>query len=194
MASHQEIITLIIAYTCVGVFVATSIITVLSLINVLKIDPAAKNRLFAILIVEVIVIGVGTFSGFMKFDTKSLSDKVESLALSEKNLESIAKSPDSNIKPRLFLHIAEESQRGQANDLIRKLSSDNFLTVPGIQKVDKSPTTNELRYFHTNEEGEVQKIAGSLAEKGIQVVIKYVHGYENSDKVKPKTYELWMAP
>jgi len=186
MNAHQEIITLIIAYTCAGVFVATSVITVLSIINVIKIEQKAKNKLFAVLVVEILAIGVGTFAGFLNFSTKPVSDKMETLTIVEK-------SARSDVKIRVFFHIADESQRGLANSLAKKISSDGSLVVPVIQKVDKTPPSNELRFFRKSEEEEANKIASKISENGVKVTLKYVAGYENSDKVRLGTYELWVS-
>ncbi|OQX27546.1 MAG: hypothetical protein BWK80_04735 [Desulfobacteraceae bacterium IS3] len=191
--AHQEIMTLIIGYTCVGVFVATSFITVLSLVNVIKIEHKAKNKLFAVLVVEILTIGVGTFAGFL--NPKPLSDKVESLEIVNNGYSSVIENPGSKFKPRVFFHITDESQRGLANGLAKKISSDGSLVVPGIQKVDKSksPPSNELRFFRKSEEEEANKIALKISESGVKVTLRYVAGYENSDKVRAGTYELWIS-
>ncbi len=58
-----DTIRLVIAWTCVGVFVATAIITVLALVGVIRLpDPKYLNRLFTIIIVAV----VGTCASFFK--------------------------------------------------------------------------------------------------------------------------------
>lgn len=60
--NHQEIMTLIIAYTCVGIFVATSCITIFSLVGILRVEAKTRSKLYAILIFEVVAIGTGVFS------------------------------------------------------------------------------------------------------------------------------------
>jgi tetratricopeptide (TPR) repeat protein len=56
-------IVLVILWTCVGVFIATSLITLLGLIGVIKLPKKYMNILFSALIVEIVGIGVGIFSG-----------------------------------------------------------------------------------------------------------------------------------
>ena len=56
-------IVLVILWTCVGLFIATSIISVFGLVNIIKIDKKYMNALFASIILEVAAIGIGIFSG-----------------------------------------------------------------------------------------------------------------------------------
>jgi hypothetical protein len=62
-----DTIRLVIAWTCVGVFVATAIITVLALVGLMKLpDPKYLNRLFAIIIVAVVGTCASFFKDFLK--------------------------------------------------------------------------------------------------------------------------------
>ncbi len=56
-------IVLVIMWTCVGVFISTAIITLLGLVNIIKIEKKYMNALFTALILEVTAIGGGIFSG-----------------------------------------------------------------------------------------------------------------------------------
>lgn len=71
-----KLIILIIAFTCVGVFIATAIASVLDLFNCLKLAPDIRKKLHAILLVEIVGISVGTFSGFL--NPQTIVHKVES--------------------------------------------------------------------------------------------------------------------
>ena len=57
---------LVIQWTCVGVFVMTAVITLLAITNIIKLaDKKYRDRLFGLLIVEVVAACVGFFvSGF----------------------------------------------------------------------------------------------------------------------------------
>ena len=58
-----DTIRLVIAWTCVGVFVASALITILALLGVIRLpDPKYLNRLFTVIIVAI----VGTCAGFFK--------------------------------------------------------------------------------------------------------------------------------
>ncbi len=60
-------INLVIAWTCVGVFIATAILTLLALTKVIELAHRKYlDRLFAILIVEIVTIGVGVFAGYVQ--------------------------------------------------------------------------------------------------------------------------------
>jgi hypothetical protein len=56
----------ILIWTCVAVFITTSIITLLGIINVLKIEKPFLNKLFYSLIIEIVAIVVFTFSEYLK--------------------------------------------------------------------------------------------------------------------------------
>lgn len=56
-------IILVILWTCVGVFIATSIVTLLGLLGIVDLPKKYMNALFTALIIEVVAVGVGIFSG-----------------------------------------------------------------------------------------------------------------------------------
>ncbi len=63
----MEMMQLVIAWTCVGVFVATCVITLLALVGVIKLaDKKYLDRLFTVLILEVVSVALAFFSGAIK--------------------------------------------------------------------------------------------------------------------------------
>lgn len=61
------LIRLVIAWSCVGVFIATAIVTLLALVKVIELaDKKYLDRLFTVLILEVVGIAVGVFAGFVQ--------------------------------------------------------------------------------------------------------------------------------
>ena len=75
MDLHGSIIGLVIAYTLVGAFIFTVIITCLSLIGLVKFsDKAQQQKLFYALIIEVVVISTAFFSGFLKFTSSKTEE------------------------------------------------------------------------------------------------------------------------
>jgi hypothetical protein len=69
MEEHSEIVRLTITYTLLGAFVFTVLITCGSLIGVVRFaDSKQQKRLFTVLIVEIVIICLGVFADFLKFD------------------------------------------------------------------------------------------------------------------------------
>jgi hypothetical protein len=77
MTSHIVIIKLLIAYTCVGVFVFTAIVGCLSLVKLIDINKQLQRKLFALLITEVVVVSVATFASLLEFNPKTAIKKIE---------------------------------------------------------------------------------------------------------------------
>jgi len=75
---HSELIKLIVAYSFVGAIVFTVIITCLSLIGLIKFaEKKQQNKLFYVLIVELVIISVGYFGDLLSFSSKEANEKVE---------------------------------------------------------------------------------------------------------------------
>jgi len=74
MIDHQELIRLIIAYTLAGAFVFTVVITCLSLVGWIKFaNKKQQQKLFTCLIVQLVVVGVGFFTGFLQFNVSTVA-------------------------------------------------------------------------------------------------------------------------
>ncbi len=57
-------IQLVVAWTCVGIFIATAVITLLALVRVIRLaEKKYLDRLFKALILEVVAICLGIFTG-----------------------------------------------------------------------------------------------------------------------------------
>jgi len=57
----------VISWICVGVFAATAVLTLLAITNVVKLASARyRDHLFTVLVIEIVAIGVGIFSGYVK--------------------------------------------------------------------------------------------------------------------------------
>lgn len=116
--------------------------------------------------------------------------------------QSVVKAAQSNdtlaekIPPRFYIHIADESQRGQAQQLAASLKKQGYL-VPGIQNVgEKGVKHNQLRYFRDSEPGipTPQEIIAFLDKANVgKWIPNRVHGYEQSTKVATGQFELWFA-
>ncbi|WP_377298292.1 hypothetical protein [Rhizobium sp. SGZ-381] len=195
---------LIIGYTCVGVFVCTSIIAVLYLAGFMKIDPAHGTKLFNVLVVEIAVIGVGAFGGLIKLNPQPVATELAAGKQAEKELNTAnetltaldtkdtAANPTATIKPRVYIHIASENQRDAAAQAKNALQEAGDL-VPGIQNVGtKAPGKLELRYFSARDAEGAKQVASTLKGAGISVEPKFVSGFSDSS-IRPLHFELWFA-
>ena len=96
--------------------------------------------------------------------------------------------------PRIYLHVRSEKNRTVALQIANQLNNDGYI-IPGIVRlVESGPASNQLRYFRKSEESEAKKIVMSLESIGIDVVLQYIGGHENSPVIRPQHYELWFAP
>ncbi|HXI31055.1 MAG TPA: toll/interleukin-1 receptor domain-containing protein [Vicinamibacterales bacterium] len=112
--------------------------------------------------------------------------------LAPSNAESAAPAPVApEILPRVYFHIRDDSQRPYANQLKGQLPTSAYI-VPGIQRLTVGPSAPELRYFRKGDEAEARGIANLLKVPGL--VVKLVPGYETSTDIRPRHYELWLAP
>ncbi|MFA6283386.1 MAG: hypothetical protein WCT30_05845 [Desulfurivibrionaceae bacterium] len=94
---------------------------------------------------------------------------------------------------RIYFHIQNESQRENAGSIAKKIATDPNVVVPGIQRVEQAPIANEIRYFKLAEAVEAQGFSKSLQGLGIDATAKYIPGYESSQKLRPRHYELWLS-
>jgi hypothetical protein len=77
MSTHSHLIQLIVGYTLAGALVFTVVVTCLSLVGWIKFaDAGQQNKLFAVLIVELVAVGVGFFAGLLKFDPTQVERKI----------------------------------------------------------------------------------------------------------------------
>jgi hypothetical protein len=121
------------------------------------------------------------------------------LALAVKTDNNLAQHVDQTaqqLPPRFFIHIADESQRPQAQQLANFLKKQGYL-VPGIQNVgEKGVRNNQLRYFRDSDPGipSPQEILALLnrANAG-KWILNRVRGFEQSTKITVGQFELWFA-
>jgi hypothetical protein len=75
LVKHQQIIQLAIAYALAGIFIATACATFLSLFGWVKFqNQKQQKRLFTVLIVELAIVGIGFFNGFLRFNYSEVAD------------------------------------------------------------------------------------------------------------------------
>lgn len=110
--------------------------------------------------------------------------------------------PPGALAPRLWIYIAEESQRPAAEALEARLRSlrigDAALELPGIVQVKAAPTRSMLRCFRPEEcrqDGEVlvRALAG-LLQSPKPSLEDFSALYGSSGSIRARHYELWFAP
>lgn len=107
----------------------------------------------------------------------------------------ITTSTQASAKPRVYFQISESSQQPLADKLKNALQAmDQKYVVPPYEHLEVGPADKpELRYFRDSEQAEAQSIVAELQKAGLSnVVVKKVPGYENSPKIRPRHFELWM--
>jgi hypothetical protein len=57
----------------------------------------------------------------------------------------------------------------------------------------RSPRRSELRFFRQTEAEQAQHGLALLKRAGLAVALTYVPGYEDSNKIRPRHFELWLA-
>jgi len=105
------------------------------------------------------------------------------------------KQLSESLGTRLYIHIADESQRPLAQKVADKLKGKYL--VPGIANVGiNAPRVNQLRYFHKDaaEADKLKQIVADLkAASGITWNDTYISGYEDSRNIRPDHFEVWFA-
>jgi hypothetical protein len=121
-------------------------------------------------------------------DNPDLSQSIVSAA--ETNASLAAKLPQ-----RFYIHVADDSQTGLAQQVANALKKAGYL-VPGIQQAENAPKwDNELRYFKRSEDTSIftDVVSQLRATTRREWHPKYNSLYENSPKVGPGYFELWFA-
>lgn len=126
-----------------------------------------------------------------KSDIEERNRLIEKAATLNQSL--LSESNRTSLKPRIYFHIRDDSQRTKAKQLASEIALRANVVVPGIQRLDIGPSVSELRYFKGTEEQEAKQISEILSSLGLNVGTKYVLGYESSTNIRPRHYELWIS-
>ena len=103
----------------------------------------------------------------------------------------------SGLAARVYFHIRDEQQRPGAEEVRNKLERKGLdLVVPGIERLNVGPTrSSELRFFREADRAEAERIADALRASGMgDLAVKKIPGYEDSPKMRPRHFELWLKP
>lgn len=136
----------------------------------------------------------------LEADVNSVSTAAKVLKLSELNEEKEdlrlkVDAKPSQLTPRIYIHIQDESQRNLGGETAKVLYRARFL-VPGIQLLSTGPESTELRYFRSSEESVATEIADLIRTSvmpPIDITARYIPGHEKSARIREKHFELWMG-
>jgi hypothetical protein len=174
MDAHLKIIQLIVAYTCVGVFVATAIATVLNVFGLISLEASLRKKLHTSLILEIAAIAVAAFAGLL--NPKPVVEQVRRM--------------QEEIKPRVFIHIADEAQRPAMVALQKQLQSSGYLT-PGIENVkgkSEIPKRPNVRYFNDEDKVRAEELVQKLKLAGFANAFPY----RVSMPARAGSLEVWL--
>lgn len=112
----------------------------------------------------------------------------------------IAAAQQPGLSGRLFIQISDERQRGRAEALRDTLARDAPVSWPltvvnGIELAGPVHT-NELRCLKAADCARAKPLADAIAKAGGLKELRVIDlsaRFERSEKVKPGTYELWLA-
>ncbi|WP_217602371.1 hypothetical protein [Chitinophaga sp. GbtcB8] len=104
----------------------------------------------------------------------------------------------NNIAPRVYIQIADESQRPVAKLLQNELSKRNFI-APGVENVARLkaniPDKIEVRYYRDEERGEAAEIIQILKTLNLGPTLNEspVRIPGNGRGTRPRHYEVWFT-
>ncbi len=101
----------------------------------------------------------------------------------------------SEIKPRVYIHLQDTSQSRIALQIANALQQLGFLVPKAEILVNKGPDHTQVRFFRKQEQKEADDLVNVLKEKyGLKnTMANYLSGYERSDVVRPRQYEIWFG-
>ena len=126
-------------------------------------------------------------------DAKEIEQQQNIIQTIKADLTPSVKKSEQQLSTRVYFHIKNESQRERAATVAAALSRSLGLVVPGIELVKAAPAVSQLRYFRSGEAAEATTIAQTLNEQGLTAIPTYIAGHEESQKMRPRHFELWIA-
>jgi hypothetical protein len=98
-------------------------------------------------------------------------------------------------EPRVFVQIADKSQRANAQELIDRLSSSiQGVKFPGIEVVGRYTGPTEFRYFFGSDKSEADAVFAQLQKLIPTITCKRVAGYTSQQGVRAQLFEIWFGP
>jgi hypothetical protein len=89
--------------------------------------------------------------------------------------------------------VQTEAQEQQLTPVLKAMSEKGYLT-PKVARVSVGPRETELRYFRTSDQAKAKEVVSDLSRAGLKASPTYVAGFEESTKIRPNHFELWLPP
>ena len=121
-------------------------------------------------------------------EKEALLAKIDSFekALNPEQNERVIRLPS-----RVYIHVRNGEDKSKAQGVAATLQ-DNGFSVPGIQVLSQGPGRSEFRYFRKREK-EFAQAAFALLPAEIGAKLVYVPGYESSNLIRDRHFELWLG-
>ena len=191
---QTEFMMLIIGWTFVGMIVMTSLAVVLDLFGLLKLERGIRGKLQAALLLEVIAVGVGVFSGLMRLNPKPVATQIQNQTektIDEQKVQPLEEKVQQLQKAKVYLQIASGNQHDKAAQIKNQLAQAGYNVADGIENVgSKAPKATQVRYFTESDKTTAKAIADLLKANGVpdaepvQINIKTAAG----------NFEVWFSP
>jgi hypothetical protein len=102
--------------------------------------------------------------------------------------------PASELAPRVYIQVRRQAELARVRELTGALQKAGFV-VPRPEVLDTGPTATEVRYFRAAERDAAAEILRTLQQAGERSArMLYVTGFEDSTRIRPKHFEIWLAP
>jgi len=101
----------------------------------------------------------------------------------------------ARVVPRIYLQVVDPTDRTFGNAIRRALEDASYLVL-GLQVVPQATglRVTDVRFYRKVEEPEAERILAVLKAAGEgNARINYLRGFEDSPKVRPNHFEVWLA-
>lgn len=117
--------------------------------------------------------------------TRQIGEKLE------RNIKNV-----SSIKPRLYIHVANDKQKARLEPIMKSLQDAGFL-IMGYERADTKdyPKQPDVKFFSEEEAAEANRIVEILNGAGLKTVSQDMSDWarRNKSKIRARHYELWLS-
>jgi hypothetical protein len=120
--------------------------------------------------------------------SKELAQSLSDLAKSDVELA-------ESLPPRFYIHLANDNQIPRYERLRAALEKEGYVVASYENVGEDAISSNQLRYFHRADQQKAEEIVESLLRTTdpVQWVTHYIRGFENSKRIQPGHFEIWIV-